>query len=72
MGIDRKNFCAVIKSENLNFTTKPILLENKNSPVKISLKKEGDVIQVIQITCSCGNRIDLVCEYENEDISEFK
>lgn len=75
MGIDRKNLCTIIKSEKLNFTTEPILIDLENSKengVKINLKRENGVIRIIQVICSCGNKINLLCEYENEDVPKIK
>jgi hypothetical protein len=30
---------------------------------RIELIREGDLIRAIDVTCSCGKRIRLVCEY---------
>lgn len=67
--MDRKNLCAVIKSEKLSFSAEPLLVraqERREGLVKINLKKEGEIIKIIEIICSCGNKIELFCEYENE------
>lgn len=69
MAIDRKSLGVVIKSERLNFSAKPLLVKSekeKENLVKINLKKEGEIIRIIEIICSCGNKIELFCEYKNE------
>lgn len=30
---------------------------------RIELIREGDLIRAIEVTCSCGKRIRIVCEY---------
>jgi len=58
----------IIKKENLNLENRPLLVQSYGgeSPVIINLKKEGSIVRVIEIICSCGNKINIVCEYENE------
>jgi len=58
----------IIKKENLNLENRPLLLQphKEESAVRISLKKEKNIVRVIEIICSCGNRIDIACEYQNE------
>jgi len=67
---DRKDICTVIKSEKLNFSTRPLLVstgrKKEENGVKINLKKEGNIVRIIEVICSCGNKIELFCEYENE------
>ncbi|MCD6406480.1 hypothetical protein J7L81_01230 [Candidatus Aerophobetes bacterium] len=66
---DRKKFLSVIKSERLNFSKEPLLIkpEKKDTgDVKISFKREKGIVRIIEIICSCGNKIELLCEYENE------
>jgi len=72
MLIQRKNL-SVIKSEKLNFSTEPLMVKNKKetkNSVKVNFKKEGEIIRIIEITCSCGNKIELFCEYENDEVCE--
>ncbi len=33
----------------------------------IELVRENDMIRAVDVTCSCGQRIRLVCDYEWED-----
>jgi len=70
MRIDKRGF--IIKSENLNFSGQPLLVrsEGKKDSVRINLKKEGEVVRIIEIFCSCGNKIELLCQYENEASSQ--
>ena len=58
----------IIKKENLNLENRPLLIQSYRgeSPVIINLKKEENIVRVIEIICSCGNKINIVCEYENE------
>lgn len=58
----------IIKKENLNLENSPLLVQSHRgqSPVMINLKKEENIVRVIEIICSCGNKINIVCEYENE------
>lgn len=62
----------IIKKENLILENKPILVgfDNRSSSAQINLKKEGNIIKLIEITCKCGNRIDIVCEYEDKATSD--
>jgi hypothetical protein len=31
----------------------------------VRLEREGDIVRAIEVTCSCGERIRLLCEYES-------
>lgn len=59
---------GIIKKENLNLENRPLLVQSYRgqSPVMINLKKEENIVRIIEIICSCGNKINIVCEYENE------
>lgn len=59
----------IIKKENLILENKPILvgLDSKSSSAEINLKKEGNIVKIIQVICRCGNKIEIVCEYEDEN-----
>lgn len=59
---------GIIKKENLNLENRPLLVQSYRgqSPVMINLKKEGNIVRIIEIICSCGNKINIACEYENE------
>ncbi|MCD6473269.1 hypothetical protein J7K55_09260 [Candidatus Aerophobetes bacterium] len=61
----------IIKKEEISLTDKPILIKSayNNHSMKINLKKEGEIIRVIEVICSCGNKINIICEYENENFS---
>jgi len=66
---DKIHSSSVIKSDKLSFSPEPVLVKkekNKKGEVKINLEKEGDIVRAIEIICSCGNKIKLLCEYENE------
>lgn len=58
----------IIKKEDLNLENRPLLVQSYRggSATKINLKKEENIVRVIEILCSCGNKINIVCEYENE------
>lgn len=58
----------IIKKENLNLENRPLLVPScrGQSPVMINLRKEENIVRIIEIICSCGNKINIVCEYENE------
>jgi hypothetical protein len=45
----------------------PIPAETKSREPKIELVRENDVIRAIDVTCACGQKIRLVCDYEWED-----
>lgn len=59
----------IIKNASLRLLNEPKLIgekkENKNNDVKINLKRENGLVKIIEVTCSCGNKIQLICEYES-------
>lgn len=59
---------GIIKKENLKLENRPLLVQSYKgqSPVMINLKKKENIVRIIEIICSCGNKINIVCEYENE------
>ena len=63
-------FTRVIKRKEFSFGNEPILINlselKKDTSMKVNLYKEGNIIRTIEVICSCGNRINIVCEYENE------
>jgi len=63
-------FTRVIKKKEFSFGNEPILINlselKKDTSMKVNLHKEGDIIRTIEVICSCGNRINIICEYENE------
>ena len=64
---------GIIKKQYLNLKNEPVLIDphHKTSSVRVNLKKEGDIVRIIQVICSCGNKIDILCEYENEDLTHL-
>lgn len=68
---DKRSY-GLIKSDELNFSSKPLLVkegrgkESKEEDVRINLKKEEGVVRIIEVVCTCGKKIQLICEYENE------
>jgi len=41
--------------------------ETTSKEPQIELVRENDVIRAIDVTCSCGQKTRLVCDYEWED-----
>lgn len=44
----------------------PIPAEATSKEPHIELVRENDMIRAVDVTCSCGQRIRLVCDYEWE------
>ncbi len=65
-----KRTSSVIKSEKLSFSDEPLLIKGgkEEGEVKINLKKEEGIVRIVEIICSCGRKIQLLCEYENETV----
>jgi hypothetical protein len=69
--IDRPRFGgAVIPARQVQVLTAPALapkLAPRPEPCRekpqISIIKEGDTVRAIEVTCSCGEKIRLECEY---------
>ena len=71
-GKDTLNFeGTVIKKEKIRLEDEPVLIKPKEteSAVRINLHREGEIIRVIEVICSCGNRINIACEYKNGKMS---
>ena len=45
----------------------PVPAQLTHSKVNVSTVRNGDTVQFIDITCTCGEHIRLVCEYEGTD-----
>ena len=63
-------FTRVIKKKEFFLGNEPILINHpgvkKDTFMKVNLHREGEIIRIIEVLCSCGNRINNICEYENE------
>ena len=59
---------AVITAEHVHVTDEPARVGRPQGSTKrelqVELIREGDIVRAIDITCSCGERIRLRCDYE--------
>lgn len=62
---------AIIPEQRVVFSRErvpvPIPAETRSREPKIELVRENDVIRAIDVTCACGQRIRLVCDYPEEE-----
>ncbi len=62
---------AIIPQQRVVFSHEhaavPIPAETKSREPKIELIRENDVIRAIDVTCACGQKIRLACDYLEEE-----
>ncbi len=59
----------ILKKDSVKVWTKPV---NFNQVVHakhtveavVNLKKNGDVLEAIEVICPCGNKIEILCQYD--------
>lgn len=59
----------IVKSNHVHlsetsFNLNSLLHTQSESDVLINIKKNGDTIEAIEVVCPCGNKIEIVCQYE--------
>lgn len=56
----------VIKAESVQVRPQSVLIDGERHPRKaaVVLKREGDEIRSIEVTCGCGKTIVLDCVYD--------
>ena len=42
-------------------------IPNNCSPIEIECKRDGHVIQSIIVRCPCGNEVELLCDYADQE-----
>lgn len=59
--------CSIIKSGQLKISSqKHLLSQNKkknNTDASIEIINEGGIVHQINVLCSCGNKIEILCNY---------
>lgn len=59
----------IVKRESVKVCEDPLNL-NKDVHTKrivdavVNLKKKGDILESIEIICPCGNKIEILCQYD--------
>lgn len=65
---------AIIPGQRVVFSGEhasvPIPAQTNSREPKIELVRENDVIRAIDVTCACGQRIRLVCDYPEEETAK--
>ncbi len=59
---------AIVRAERVQVTAEAVRIgmpkpANPTGEPTLQLQREGDAIQTIQVTCSCGQTICIRCEY---------
>ncbi len=68
---DSKHVCMekILKKQVVKISKKAVAFNevvSKKEKVEptIKLKKNGDVIESIEVICPCGNKIEILCQYD--------
>jgi len=59
----------IIKKENFKISGEPhqfgrAVMKGADKEAVVNVKKNGDVIEAIEVLCPCGNKIEILCQYE--------
>ncbi len=68
---DSKPVCMekIFKRQIVNLSKKSVAFnevvgKREKIEATIKLKKNGDVIESIEVICPCGNKIEILCQYD--------
>lgn len=59
----------IIKRENFKISGEPhqfgrAVMKGADQQAIVNVRKNGDVIEAIEVLCPCGNKIEILCQYE--------
>ena len=59
----------IIKKEDFKISGEPhqfgrAVMKGADKKAVVNVRKNGDVIEAIEVLCPCGNKIEILCQYE--------
>jgi len=68
---DSKPVCMekILKKQSVHITKKSVAFnevvgKREKTEATIKLKKNEDIIESIEVICPCGNKIEILCQYD--------
>lgn len=65
----KKHIKNLIKKDNLQMKAEPVIVNPGKGQVEaiINLKRRGAIVELIEVLCPCGNKIEIACRYKEEE-----
>ncbi len=67
--LSKQVMCKVVKKETLHITPETMkfgqtALNYNPGDAQVRLIQNGDTLEAIEVICPCGNKIEILCQYD--------